>query len=322
MEANSEKLERLERIFVPTANQRINTLIAGKGRLVHYTTAENALNIIKTREIWLRNARAMQDYSELHHGVRQLAGLLRDQTFRKRFDLAYSGVADNVLQDAINLFDTHWGQLEANTYVTCLSEHLPSEDSRGRLSMWRAFGKNVASVAIVLNCPEKNSALPLQLSLVPVMYYSDTNLLKEEIERIIQNISDNRDFLKTIHRNELVGWQYVMLHSAAIAIKHPSFDEEREWRLCHSPVLAPSEHVLPETETLNGIPQVVYKLKLKNKPEFGINNIELNQQLDRIIVGPSQYNRQIAQAFARELELLGFSDFNQRVYVSDIPIRG
>ncbi len=38
------------------------------GRLVHYTTAEAALNIIRTKRFWMRNTNCMSDYREVQHG--------------------------------------------------------------------------------------------------------------------------------------------------------------------------------------------------------------------------------------------------------------
>jgi len=38
-------------------------------RLVHYTSAENAYRIISGKQVWLRNAHLMNDYSEMQHGL-------------------------------------------------------------------------------------------------------------------------------------------------------------------------------------------------------------------------------------------------------------
>lgn len=37
-------------------------------KLAHYTSAENALNIINGETMWLRNAGVMNDHSEIEHG--------------------------------------------------------------------------------------------------------------------------------------------------------------------------------------------------------------------------------------------------------------
>ncbi|MDJ0278670.1 hypothetical protein QLH51_17900 [Sphingomonas sp. 2R-10] len=37
-------------------------------KFAHYTTAENALNIMAVKSVWLRNAAVMNDHSEIEPG--------------------------------------------------------------------------------------------------------------------------------------------------------------------------------------------------------------------------------------------------------------
>ena len=58
-----ETLLRLEAIFMPHATKRRNVLY-GNGtrdyaRFVHYTSAEAALSIIRTKRVWMRNTTCM-----------------------------------------------------------------------------------------------------------------------------------------------------------------------------------------------------------------------------------------------------------------------
>jgi hypothetical protein len=64
--------ERLEGVFMPYAHEQRLDVIKRNGRFAHYTSAENALNIINGREIWLRNTVLMSDYSEVMHGHQHL----------------------------------------------------------------------------------------------------------------------------------------------------------------------------------------------------------------------------------------------------------
>ena len=64
--------KELARIFRPhTTERRKNFFEQGK-RFVHYTSAENAMRIIQSKTVWLRNARCMNDYMEVYHGYEQL----------------------------------------------------------------------------------------------------------------------------------------------------------------------------------------------------------------------------------------------------------
>ena len=63
---------QLQSIFLPHATNKIRGLYEAIGfthaRFVHYTSAEAALKIIKSKRIWMRNTTCMSDYSEVMHG--------------------------------------------------------------------------------------------------------------------------------------------------------------------------------------------------------------------------------------------------------------
>ena len=71
-----EQLEfvlRLERIFMPHTTRQRQEMFKNEGkdsraRFIHYTSAEAALSIIKSKRIWMRNTICMSDYSEVQHG--------------------------------------------------------------------------------------------------------------------------------------------------------------------------------------------------------------------------------------------------------------
>lgn len=67
-----EMLMRLEGIFLPAAmRQRLKLFDGGNrpfARFVHYTSAEAALSIIRTKRMWLRNTNCMTDFREVEHG--------------------------------------------------------------------------------------------------------------------------------------------------------------------------------------------------------------------------------------------------------------
>src|SRR5712664_1310320 len=67
---------RLERIFMPQARkQRIQAGFDDEHvqtpiRFVHYTSAEAALKIIRSKRMWMRNTTCMTDYREVQHGLK------------------------------------------------------------------------------------------------------------------------------------------------------------------------------------------------------------------------------------------------------------
>ncbi|HET7176832.1 MAG TPA: DUF2971 domain-containing protein [Gammaproteobacteria bacterium] len=322
MSSGHEDDEKLQRIFMPTADARIEKLIKDNGRLAHYTTAEAALSIIESKSIWLRNAMGMSDFSEVRYGFNQLSGYFQDEAKRNRFSTTFDGIDANIVQRAIQLFDQWWGHIQTNTFMTCFSEHGSSEDQYGRLSMWRAFGKNIAGVAIVIRCPEKYSALPLKAMLRPVIYMDRPDWLDHELQKVVANVNSNHAYLETLDPSQVVVALYQMLHLTAVTLKHQGFHEEREWRLCYFPMHSKSDHVLEETRTISGIPQVIHKVVFENKPAQLITKIELPELLDRVIIGPSQYALSTAQALSKALKEAKVENPDSKIFISDIPIRG
>jgi hypothetical protein len=60
-----EIVKKLLPIFFPYHTSRRDRMIESNGRFVHYTSAENAIKIINTKCVWMRNATCMSDYREV-----------------------------------------------------------------------------------------------------------------------------------------------------------------------------------------------------------------------------------------------------------------
>jgi hypothetical protein len=134
--------EQLEQVFMPYATARREQLRSRNGRLVHYTSAENAIKILYSKQVWMRNAKCMSDYMELSHGHTLLVRFFQQKDKRDAFYKALNKIHPNVGEEALQLFDQWWrNNIEFEVYVTSISEDDDSEDTHGRLSMWRAFGR-------------------------------------------------------------------------------------------------------------------------------------------------------------------------------------
>ena len=66
--ATSERLARLRRVFFPYADRRTAAVQANGGRFAYYTTASVAVSVLRSKEIWMRNAVTMNDFMEISHG--------------------------------------------------------------------------------------------------------------------------------------------------------------------------------------------------------------------------------------------------------------
>lgn len=312
--------EKVARIFMPHAMGRQQEAIDKKSRFAHYTSAENALKIIQSKQIWLRNTVCMADYSEVRHGHALLLRFFSDPGKRKLFCEALDRCAPGLAQEALNLFDAWWGHLQTSTYICSISEHRDAEDQHGRLSMWRAFGR--IGVALIFRLPlaSKRAVLPLNLILSPVAYFNYEQV-ENELVSIVGAICEQRDFLGTVKRDLLLGAVLIMLQSAAVSLKHEGFAEELEWRIIYSPKQRASPFILRSIEVVGGIPQLIYKISLEENSEAGISEIAIPQLVDRVIIGPSAFPWPIYEAFVAALDAAGVSDAASRVVVSNIPLR-
>ena len=101
---------QLESIFMPRATKHRQKLYAGgdSARFVHYTSAEVALGIIKSKRIWMRNTTCMSDYREVHQGFSIFQKFFSDVSKRQAFTQAVDECAPGAASEAIGLFDKLW----------------------------------------------------------------------------------------------------------------------------------------------------------------------------------------------------------------------
>ena len=211
-----ELTRHMERIFTPHATRQRAALLGSSlegthARFVHYTSAEAALNIIKTKRFWMRNTNCMSDYREVQLGYDLFKGFFSEPTNAKLFIEALDSCVPGVAHEAVAVFDQTWNDMRLNTYITCMSEHSESEDSHGRLSMWRALGGNVARVGMVFKVPSiSQGSLALHLLFSPVAYLSETGI-SNVMNEVIANIQKEKEFLRTLDRTIIVGHIFLML---------------------------------------------------------------------------------------------------------------
>lgn len=319
VEISEETKRNLARVIMPTVMQRMIDLEKSKSRLVYYTSAEVALDIIKNRELWLRDAACMNDYSEMSYGLQRVA-----DAFSSTAGIEFRSAVDRIFPDVSESIEDH---LKAGvrhtlyrTYMICFSEHLKSENEHGRLSMWRAYGGN-SGVAVVFNAETIFSPQnALDVNSVPVLYWEQQQM-EAEFSLIANNIISNEQDFRQLGSEHMSQVLFNVLRYLAICSKHPGFKEEREWRVVYSPTVQESKFLKRHSTSLNGIPQTVYKLPLENRPDDGLTGMEVPEIIDRVIVGPTQFSSTICEAIETALTESDVKDAASRVFVSDIPLR-
>jgi hypothetical protein len=321
-----EQATRLAEIMMPYAMKQSREFYQLKpgqthGRFVHYTTAEAALNIIRTKRFWMRNTNCMSDYREVQHGFEIFNSFFSVPSKQKSFTEALDDCIPGIASEAIATFNNSWNDVRFNSYIACLSEHQDSEDQNGRLSMWRGFGGTATRIGIVLSVPSSSlSTLPLGLTFSPVAYLTEP-AVHEVLEQVIGNVRANRQYLRTIGHDVLVGLVFRTLLSGVVCLKHQGFHEEREWRAIYAPNRSSSRLIESSTEVVSGVPQIVYKVPLDASVSNQVADLDFAQIFDRLIIGPTPYGWPIYRAFVDELTKAGVANSADRVLISGIPIR-
>ncbi|UVA80528.1 DUF2971 domain-containing protein [Pandoraea commovens] len=316
-----EQRRELGAIFHPHSNEQMEKLKGNGGRLIHYTTAAGAKGIIEGRSVWMRNARAMHDYSESEHGHQMLRECLSDEKRREHFRLAFNGSHSGLAEEILSVYDTALPAAILATSIACFSEHLPQDDMHGRLSMWRAFGQNTPSVGFVVRPPLDGQAANLGVILSPVAYF-DFPRFCAEFGRAMDSLIAHRDRLAATDRAIVKDFGVMMLLTTIFSLKHPGFEEEREWRAIYNPALFHSKHVPQSLVVHQQLPQVVHRLVFEDVPEAGISGMTLAAVIDRLIIGPTQYASVVSEAMYKLLEGAGVPDLDKKLVISRIPLRG
>ncbi len=267
----------------------------------------------------MRNATTMNDYKEVEHGFECLNHAYKGeagQLFKKVMDENFPGAAAEIE----TRFNAWLPGLRRDTYLTCVSEHLYGEDTYGRLSMWRAYGGKTG-VALVLNsAPFYSETNALKAYSSPVAYLDEAQFARHFAE-IVTGMASAADLIQQIGKERTFQLTFNMLRFAVLCTKHPGFREEQEWRVIYSPTMELSERIVGSIETVGGTPQKVFKIPLRNVPEQGLYGMDVPEILDRIIIGPTEFPGAIYQAFHQILTDLGVPNPEQRIAISDIPLR-
>ena len=290
-----ERAISIMQLFFPYAYRRQTTVQTKGMRFVHYTSADAAANILRTKEVWMRKSSCMNDYMEVEHGLACLSSAYKGER-GKRFQQVLNNIFDGISEQIAALFDGWQDHLRDETYLMCLSEHDDTEDGFGRLSMWRAYSEGTGVALVLNNAPFLAPSDALKAYTSPVAYLDD-KAFGDELGKIADGIEANSDIVRALGRDAVTTYIFHAFKFAALCTKHPGFKEEREWRVVYSPTLDKSSHLIKGIQVIRGTPQPIYKIPLRNIPDEGFVGAEIPELLDRIIIGPSDYPTAMREAF-------------------------
>lgn len=328
-----EKMRRLERIFLPhSRSQRDDKLARDSSggapkneatmRYAHYTTAEAAMKILSSKRLWMRNAKAMPDFSEVEHGYARLLKFFNTPNNRNRFVTAADACFPNTGQTILGRFDEWWNHIRYNTFIASVTDHRSTEESWGRLSMWRGFGNDNPRVALVLSIPMMSgAAMALGIQFSPVSYHSEAEAFAR-LDEAIQNTENERALLQgALTGAEFFAWWFQTLISAVTNVKHEGFYEEQEWRAVYTTALPKTTLLEQSAEAIGGVPQRVFKIPLDAAASPQLASLDMARVLHRVIIGPTAYPLVLCDAFVDALTKAGVPNPAERVGVSGIPLR-
>ncbi|ESZ53294.1 hypothetical protein X731_02060 [Mesorhizobium sp. L2C054A000] len=316
----SEDDIKYAKTFFPFMAARTFTAIQNEQKFVHYCDADAALSMIEKGELWLRNTTWMNDTSEIEHGTKLLISAYSTAPgleLRKRLNTEWPGFTER-FEPVFSSWFEHWRQ---ETYIACLTELLPKEDVIGRLSMWRAYGKGSSPVAFVVNggpMLRPSDALKAYTSAVA---YLDQQEFDEQFAVLVENIVGDWEYIKRIGQDATFNSLFAAFRFAVICTKHPSFYEEREWRIIYQPTFQPSDRLIEDVKSIAGAPQRIFKIPMKEYPEEGFYGATLPDLLVRIIIGPGPNASNLYREFVRFLGKAGVSNAIDKVVVSNVPLR-
>ena len=331
----SEEIEdRIWRVFFPETVRQVERIREKRTRFVHYTSAETGIAILRSNRMLLRNSTLMNDFSEVHHGMSCLNAAVVGPT-GDRLKLLMDKIQSGLSEIVISNFNDQYDGVQSGTYLISISEHGDPEhgdvleDQFGRLSMWRAYANKNGIAFVFKNTPFVSETNVLNAYTSPVLYETPDSFERHFTE-VVDGIEREIDLLVSkggqfFHDNLLNVFRF-----AVQSTKHPSFREEREWRVIYSPSLllrdglldtSQVEKIPTEIMSLGGVPQRVYAIPFKNYPEEGFVGATVPELVDRIIIGPSQDALTIAHAFVDELTRCGVEKAHEKVTISGVPLR-
>lgn len=294
-------------------NKKLNHPVKENTNLVyHYTTPEKFLSIINNQSFYFTHINYLNDRKEYHYGVELLISIIN----KIKREESSNKVLDKIL-DNINYI------YKSSKYVSCFS------CNGDMLSQWRAYANEGKGFAIGFDLEELNDYC---LGHVDGKYILYDNISQEEtIEELIniqlayfESLKDTIDWGEYGY-DSLVATSIIDFTDNIISnFKHPSFSEEREFRLQINvdEKISKSKDIDFGYRSSESLIIPFINLKYKNW-NYRNNSEEIDFRdklpIKEIIIGPSlefKTNRHSINSF---LHKNGYQDIN--IKQSNIPYR-
>lgn len=313
----------LRAIFLPTLDEAIRRMDENKLKLklAHYTSFDVALSIIENESVWMRDVAQMNDIGEVRYGIQAVDAFMANNADRQLIVSTLDAIQPGLGVHILPIWQRLKGCITTNVYVSCFSEHLPGKEDFGRLSMWRAYCCKPDGVALVLN-PEafrlESNALNAYSS--PV-FYGTVAEFHVKFREMLGNIATHAEQLRLLGPQRVIESVAMAILFGALCLKHPGFEEEREWRIIHMPAIEQPSLLRQRTATVRGHDETVFEIPLRDAPDQGLVGIEIKDLLNHIVIGPSNRTEFIRAGLVEALNKRGVENPSARIVASEIPLR-
>jgi len=269
--------------------------------LFHYTTATGLLGILQSNTLHATHARFLNDGEELQYGLTVVREVLERCPAPPGV-----GVTNALLQEPF-----------ATIFVACFCE---TDD---QLSQWRGYAPGETGYSIGFS----TSTLPMdRLRLVHYKRSDQERVVRRAIERGVAP-STVEDFRIDSDESAARAWALTEeLVIVATTLKHPTFADEREWRLVkHIPIRQPDGilegdrtsvdvHFRPARRFV--IPYVIEKLPTV-EGIWGTGVLDLNS----VRFGPTEHPKEAREALEWLLWSEGYKNHAELIKGSEVPLR-
>lgn len=244
-----------------------------KGLLYHYTTLKGLLGIVNSSSLWASDITYMNDSAELKHSADLISLEVQDRIAKGRGKADLLGrFVDWVLHRITN------GHL---LFAASFRSH------GNLLSQWRGYsshGKGVSlgfSADYIVSCAHSQNFRVCKCIYDPAMQRDlirqIVDVVESQVEKQLSGHGTSFD-RSSIYQTVFAQIETDLLRIAAV-LKHPSFQEEEEWRVV-SPVITDNDksHILFREANAMLVPYVEYNLKPDPKKKL---------RLDHLFLGPT-----------------------------------
>lgn len=240
-------------------------------RLYHYCSIDSFFHIVSSKSIWLCNSSQTNDSYE-NKWIEHYFKIVKDYFGDK--------IYEGFLEDAFDLY----GMNNNPPFIFCLSAN------KDQLSQWRAYSHDGQGVAIGFNSkvlnfdqtvPSPNIYAHKTLGMERVVYSrrAQEKKILEFCKKIKESLNEPVDRSGNMLFSMALGFELLNL---ANIFKNPSFKEELEWRIIHTPTY-------PYKEPLIQLSELKFRLNLNRITTYFTYNFGdkfTSSLIEEVVIGP------------------------------------